>query len=119
MKTLLQSSSTDTVNPSRRHFIIGSAAIASGGFALGLTAFGARDVDAQGLVTVALGDSEVTAWVVIKPDDTCIIRIARSEMGQGTRTGLAQLVTEELECDWAKVATVYPSPGQSYARKRA
>lgn len=26
-------------------------------------------------------------------------------MGQGTRTGLAQIVTEELECDWAKVST--------------
>jgi isoquinoline 1-oxidoreductase beta subunit len=35
---------------------------------------------------------EVTAWVVIKPDDTVVIRIARSEMGQGTMTGLAQVV---------------------------
>jgi CO/xanthine dehydrogenase Mo-binding subunit len=40
--------------------------------------------------------------VVVQPDDTVIIRIARSEMGQGTLTGLAQLVAEELECDWAK-----------------
>ena len=46
---------------------------------------------------------EVNAWVVIKPDDTVVIRIARSEMGQGTLTGLAQLVAEELECDWSKV----------------
>ena len=37
---------------------------------------------------------EVNAWVVIEPDDTVIIRIARSEMGQGTLTGLAQLVAE-------------------------
>jgi isoquinoline 1-oxidoreductase subunit beta len=107
------------INTSRRHFIVGSAAIAGGGFALGLAATWSPSTDAQGLATVASGDSEVTAWVVIKPDDTCIIRIARSEMGQGTRTGLAQLVTEELECDWAKVSTEYPSPGQSYARKRA
>src|SRR4029079_10191591 len=46
-------------------------------------------------------------------------RIARSEMGQGTLTGLAQLVAEELECDWSKVTTEYPTPGQSVARKRA
>ena len=64
------------------------------------------------------GGPEVTAWVVIKPDDTVVIRIARSEMGQGTLTGLAQMVAEELECDWAKVTTEYPTPGQSVARKR-
>ena len=61
---------------------------------------------------------EINAWVVIKPDDTVVIRIARSEMGQGTLTGLAQLVAEELECDWAKVTTEYPTPGQNLARNR-
>ena len=55
---------------------------------------------------------------MIRPDDTVVIRIARSEMGQGTLTGLAQLVAEELECDWSKVTTEYPTPGQSVARKR-
>ena len=39
---------------------------------------------------------EINAWVVVKPDDTVVIRIARSEMGQGTLTGLAQLVAEDL-----------------------
>nr|MCU0921902.1 molybdopterin-dependent oxidoreductase [Burkholderiaceae bacterium] len=61
---------------------------------------------------------EVNAWVVIRPDDRVIIRIARSEMGQGTLTGLAQLVAEELECDWAKVSTEQPTPGQNLARNR-
>ena len=62
--------------------------------------------------------AEVNAWVVIKPDDTAVIRIARSEMGQGTLTGLAQLVAEELECDWKKVAVERITPGQNLARKR-
>jgi len=61
---------------------------------------------------------EVNAWVVINDDDTVIIRVARSEMGQGTLTGLAQLVAEELECDWSRVKTEYPTPGQSLARDR-
>jgi len=39
-------------------------------------------------------------------------------LGQGTLTGLAQLVAEELECDWSKVTTEYPTPGQNVARKR-
>jgi isoquinoline 1-oxidoreductase beta subunit len=61
---------------------------------------------------------EVNAWVRVLPDDRVIIRIARSEMGQGTLTGLAQLVAEELDCDWAKVGTEQPTPGQNLARNR-
>ena len=62
---------------------------------------------------------EINAWVVVYPDERVVIRIARSEMGQGTLTGLAQLVAEELECDWTRVTTEYPTPGQSLARQRA
>ena len=97
----------------RRRFVVGAAA-AGGGLALGLDIpFGGPNV-----IRAADGSPEVNAWVVIRPDDTIVIRIARSEMGQGTLTGLAQLVAEELECDWAKVVTEYPTPGQNVARKR-
>jgi isoquinoline 1-oxidoreductase beta subunit len=99
---------------SRRKFIVGSAAAAGGGLALGLKVpFGIGSAQAQGAAT------EVNIWVVIKPDDTCVIRIARSEMGQGTLTGLAQLVAEELECDWKKVTTEGITPGRNLASKRA
>ena len=98
----------------RRSFVIGTAA-AGAGLAIGLDIpFGGPSV-----VRAADGSPEVNVWVVIRPDDTTVIRIARSEMGQGTLTGLAQLVAEELECDWSKVVTEYPTPGQSVARKRA
>jgi isoquinoline 1-oxidoreductase beta subunit len=81
---------TDTPKISRRSFVIGTAAV-GGGLALGLSIpFGGRVVRAQD------GSPEITAWVVIRPDDTVVIRIARSEMGQGTLTGLAQMVAEEL-----------------------
>ena len=97
----------------RRRFVVGAAA-AGGGLALGLDIpFGGPNV-----IRAADGSPEVNAWVVIRPDDTIVIRIARSEMGQGTLTGLAQLVAEELECDWAKVVTEYPTPGQNVARNR-
>ncbi len=62
---------------------------------------------------------EVNAWVVIHPDDRVVMRMARSEMGQGTRTGLAQMLAEELHCDWARITTEYVTPGQSLARNRA
>ncbi|MGM4989517.1 molybdopterin cofactor-binding domain-containing protein [Tardiphaga sp. 841_E9_N1_2] len=95
----------------RRSFVLGTAAIGSG-LALGIPFGGPTAVYA------ADGTPEVNAWVVIRPDETVVVRIARSEMGQGTLTGLAQLVAEELECDWSKVTTEYPTPGQSVARKR-
>ena len=107
---------TAALTLSRRSFIVGSSSIAAGGLALGLPLY-MPEANAQ--ATLAAADAEVNVWVVIKPDDSCIIRIARSEMGQGTRTGLAQLVAEELECDWKKVSTEMPTPGQSVARKRA
>ncbi len=100
---------------SRRKFIVGSAAVAGGGLALGLNVpFGIDTAQAQSAAA-----TEVNVWVAIKPDDTCVIRIARSEMGQGTLTGLAQLVAEELECDWNKVTTEGISPGRNLASKRA
>ena len=91
----------------RRSFLVGSGAA---GLSLG---FHVPLASAAG----AEESPEINAWVVIKPDDTVVIRIARSEMGQGTLTGLAQMVAEELECDWSKVTTEYPTPGQSIARK--
>ncbi len=100
------------VRLNRRSFVVGASA-AAGGLALGLSIpFGGPETAmAQG------GTPEVNAWVVIKPDDTVVIRIVRSEMGQGTITGLAQLVAEELECDWSKVTYEYPTPGESVKRK--
>ncbi len=104
---------TITTNLSRRKFIVGSAA-AGGGLALGIPLpFGIGEAAAQGA-----SGTEINAWVVVRPDDTCVVRIARSEMGQGTLTGLAQLVAEELECDWKKIATEHVFPGQNLAHKR-
>jgi len=110
----------ERINVSRREFLVKSTALGTG-FSLGLSlplassaALGADD----GASASALSEPEVNAWVVVQQDDTVIIRIARSEMGQGTLTGLAQLVAEELECDWSKVTTEYPTPGQNLARDK-
>jgi len=94
----------------RRQFLASSAA---GGLSLAFHLPFASEALAQGA-----GTPEVNAWVVVRPDDTVVVRIARSEMGQGTLTGLAQMVAEELGCDWAKVTTEQPTPGENLARKR-
>lgn len=104
-----------TLDISRRGFIVGAGAVA--GLTLGFSIPSGRDkAHAQG--GAQEWPDEINAWVVVKPDDQVIIRIARSEMGQGTLTGLAQLVAEELDCDWSKVTTEYPTPATNLERGR-
>ena len=103
-----------SVQVNRRRFVGGSA-LAAGGLVVGFHVPFIGKVFAQAPLAAS---PEVNAWVVVKPDDSVIIRVARSEMGQGTLTGLAQLVAEELECDWSKVSTEYPTPATNLARNR-
>jgi isoquinoline 1-oxidoreductase beta subunit len=95
----------------RRSFLVGSAA-AVGGLSLGF------NVPLGGEAQAQTATPEVNAWVLIRPDESVVIRFARAEMGQGSMTGLAQMVAEELECDWSKVTTEYVKPGDNVARKR-
>jgi len=100
-----------TISLSRREFLQVSAAL-GGGFVLEFFFPVASSAATGATVT------EVNAWIVIHPDDRVVIRIARSEMGQGTMTALAQLVAEELDCDWAQVSTEFASPNEHIKRNR-
>lgn len=112
----------DDRGPSRRMFIT-TAAAAGGGLAVGLTVT-ADDAEAQqkrppaGAAIAPPADAELNVWVVVKADETVVVRVVRSELGQGSLTGLAQLVAEELDCDWARVTTEQPLPGLSNAQER-
>lgn len=112
----------ETRNVSRRNFIVGTGVIGAG-LTIGVLSGCSSETGTDTAATTTPVDSpvvvpEVNAWVHISTDDTVTIRIARSEMGQGTLTGLAQLVAEELHCDWTKVTTEYPTPGENLARNR-
>jgi len=107
----------------RRRFL---ATAVGGGFALSwalpggvIEAVAQTAAAGAPLTPASAGGTPVGIWVVIKPDDTTVIRIARSEMGQGTLTGLAQLVADELGADWKKVTTEYVPPEANYVSKRA
>ena len=104
---------TPVTTLNRRDLIVNASKISAGltiGFVIPQIAGSATAAE--------VAPEEINAWVKILPNDTVVIRIARSEMGQGSLTGLAQLVAEELDCDWSTVTTEYPTPGQSAARGR-
>ena len=101
------------MNTPRREFLKASAAV-GGGLALEFSLAGA----AIAQVRAGAAPVEVTHWLLIHPDERVVIRVARSEMGQGSLTGLAQLVAEELDCDWKNVSTEFASPNEHVKRKR-
>ncbi|HJU39137.1 MAG TPA: ERAP1-like C-terminal domain-containing protein, partial [Tahibacter sp.] len=88
-----------------------SAAL-TGGLMLGVR------LPAEALAAQGSSVPEVTHWIQIYPDETVVVKIARSELGQGTFTGLAQLVAEELECDWSKVRAEYADVNEHVRRNR-
>ena len=103
----------------RRSLLVGASA-AGGGLALGFAIpFAAASAATAAAVSAGDAAPEVTCWVVIAPDNTVTIRVAHSEMGQGAMTGLAMLVAEELECDWAAVKTEFVSPSENLRRDQA
>ena len=102
----------EAVRPSRRTMLKGAAGAVLLGFHLP-----PKGALAQGAAPAAA--PELNVWVVVHPDDRVVLRMAKSEMGQGVRTGIAQMFAEEMGCAWAKLSTEYVTPGQSLARNRA
>ena len=111
---------------SRREFVVAALA-AGGGLTVGLafSESGARRAAAAAKISgrpweslAGKSDTEVGPWVVIAPDDTVIIRIGQSEMGQGVITSCAKLLAEELECDWSKVQAEYISVNRHFRENK-
>jgi isoquinoline 1-oxidoreductase subunit beta len=94
----------------RRSFLKSAAAV-GGALVLGF--------DIRQSAQAKAADAEITAWIVIEPDDTVVIRVAKSEMGQGALTALPMLVAEELGCDWNKVRPELVQPSENLRRNRA
>lgn len=91
---------------SRRQLLQTSAAL-SGGFIVAyyipgpLKAFASDMAPSKPVPTPA-----PNAFVRISPDNSITMVINKLEMGQGVNTSMAQLIAEELECDWSKIKSV-------------
>ena len=101
---------TNRLDMDRRTFIVATAAVGGGmalGFAPARTAAAAQIETTPWVPTRPAGGTEITPWIVIGADDTIVIRVSQSEMGQQTFTSSALMVCEELDCDWSKVKAEY------------
>ena len=54
------------------------------------------------------------AWLRIGADDSVLVIVDRSEMGQGVTTSLPMLLAEELEADWTKVRFEFAPADKAY-----
>ncbi|WP_088329088.1 molybdopterin cofactor-binding domain-containing protein [Lacimicrobium sp. SS2-24] len=99
------------MNTSRRHFLK-VAGIGSGALVLGTVMPGWSPAWAESNP----GDrvNEMNLFVSIGSDDRVHIICHRSEMGQGIRTGLPQVVADELMADWSKVNVVQGLANEAY-----
>jgi isoquinoline 1-oxidoreductase subunit beta len=103
------------MNSTRRAFTFGISAATAG---LAVSGHPCSSLAAPESTPMGVKDStsEITAWIKIEPDDTTIIQVAKSEMGQGNFTTLPMLVAEELECDWRFVRPQYAEPSENILR---
>ncbi|WP_189045964.1 xanthine dehydrogenase family protein molybdopterin-binding subunit [Aliidongia dinghuensis] len=108
--------------PLSRRFFITAGLSAAGGLAIGVAlpeSVAAFGIDAAPFKPAGDGKAaEVNAWILIEPDDSVIIRVAKSEMGEGILTALPMIVAEELECDWTKVRAEYADAHRNFVESK-
>ncbi|NIF30260.1 xanthine dehydrogenase family protein molybdopterin-binding subunit [Pantoea sp. Tr-811] len=108
---LLRLQRGETVNLSRRRFLVGTAA---GALVLGFgLPLGASRVQAAATATVERG-TQVPAFLEIRPDGTVRLLSPFMEGGQGPFTAMAQIVGEELDVDPAQFVVDSAPPGEAY-----
>ena len=100
---------TPSADFSRRDFLR-TASAASAGLVIGFQLGGCAPGSTAPLVT-----AEPNAWLRIGSDESILVIVDRSEMGQGIATALPMLLAEELEADWSKIRIEFAPADPKYA----
>jgi isoquinoline 1-oxidoreductase beta subunit len=98
-----------------RRTVLFAGLSAAGGLAIGVPMSAEAANRVIDMADAKAQAEELTAFLVIDPDNTITIRLPHSEMGQGTSTALAMLVAEELDCDWSQVRVEHASANRNTA----
>ena len=92
----------------RRDFLTTSA-VAGAGLAIGFHIPSARRFG-----PASLAPFSPNAWLRINEDESVLVVVDRSEMGQGVTTSLPMLLAEELEADWSKIKIEFAPADKAY-----
>lgn len=106
----------------RRHVLVGSVAVlgAAGGLAVGWALLPQRSrLSGAAPLPTAPGQVALNGWVKLATDGTVTVMMAHVEMGQGTHTGLAMLLADEMDADWARVRVEQASLDPIYNNQAA
>src|SRR6266849_1421693 len=96
--------------PTRREFLK-TATASSAGLVLGCYLPGKYEALAG---TPPKAGAALNAWVQIAPDDSVLLIIDKSEMGQGISTALTMILADELDLDWKKIKTEFAPAAPQY-----
>ena len=98
-----------------RRALIFSGLSAAGGLAIGMPLpAAAAELAKKVLISDGINTlPELSAFLIIDPDNSITVRVPHQEMGQGTATALAMLVAEELDCAWSDVKVEYASANRN------
>ena len=87
----------------RRHLVLGAVAAGSA-LTIGFGLMPPRQrLNTRNPLPTGSGQVAFNGWVKVGEDDSVVVVMPKSEMGQGVHTGLAMLLAEELDADWARV----------------
>ncbi|MDP2379781.1 MAG: molybdopterin-dependent oxidoreductase, partial [Pseudohongiella sp.] len=87
---------------SRRRFLLG-AAVVGGGLLLGYASTRPSRQSIANRDYAEDGQTFLTTWLRIDPDNIVTVIVPHSEMGQGVLTSLPMMAADELDADWANV----------------
>src|SRR2546425_7319317 len=99
---------TTSTNVSRREFLE-TTAVAGAGLVIGF------HLPPAGRPGIAYPTPFApNAWLRIGADESVLVIVDRSEMGQGVTTSLPMLLAEELEADWSKIRIEFAPADKAY-----
>lgn len=99
----------------RRIFLISGAAV-GGGLLLGVGGIAAHLLSHDRLaVQRDAAGSQVSLWLRISSNNEVVVLNPHTDMGQGSATGLMQIVADELDADWSQMRVEQAPPDSEYS----
>ncbi len=95
----------------RRAFLIGGVAVVGAGL-FGVSIADSNAVKTAAKLTAGKGEHSFATWLKIAEDNSITIYSPHTDIGQGSNTGLAQMLAEELDAAWDQVKLV-SAPAES------